>query len=487
MVVPPITDKGVTLMTIELEAPSHDTTAAGALRGLIDGRVHLPGDPGYDAARVPWNFAVDQRPAAVAFPRTAAEVATVVRVAAEAGLRVAPQSTGHNAGPLAAQGLDDVVIVRTSEMGTAIADPVRGIVRVEGGAIWEPAVDAAAAHGQAVLHGSSPDVGIAGYSLGGGIGWYARTLGLATNSLTAVELVIADGSHVRADATTNPELFWALRGGGGSFGVVTALEFKMYDIQTAYAGMMIWDLARVEPVLREWAAWAPTAPDEVTTSFRAMRLPPLPELPEFLRGRQLAVIDGAVLGSDESGAELLAGLRALQPEIDTFARVPAKSLVRLHMDPEGGAPATSDSAMLGSFPDAAVDAFLAEVGPDAQTSLMMAELRQLGGALGRAHEGGGVLSRLDAEFVSFGCGMVMSPEVGAQVHADAVRLTRALSPFVNGRQYLNFAENPVDTRSAYASDVWTQLTGIRSAVDPHGVFAANHPVPRLYEDGRPTS
>src|SRR6478735_12208250 len=169
-------------MTIDVNANRRSATSqptAHALRGLLGGRVHLPGDPGYDAARLPWNVAIDQRPAAVAVPRTAAEVATVVRVAADAGLRVAPQSTGHNAGPLAAQGLDDTVVVRTSEMASAIADPARGIVRVEGGAIWEPAVDAAAAHGRAVLHGSSPDVGIAGYSLGGGIGWYARKLGLA--------------------------------------------------------------------------------------------------------------------------------------------------------------------------------------------------------------------------------------------------------------------------------------------------------------------
>ena len=333
-------------MTIELT----QARPAEALRGLAEGRIHLPGDPGYDAARLPWNVAVDQRPAAVAFPRTAEEVSDLVRGAVRAGLRIAPQSTGHNAGPLAAQGLDDVVVVRTSEMSQAIADPARGIVRVQGGAVWEPAVDAAAAHGMAVLHGSSPDVGIAGYSLGGGIGWYARKLGLATNSLTAVELVIGDGTLVRADARTNPEIFWAVRGGGGSFGVVTALEFRMYPIETAYAGMFLWDLADAEKVLREWAAWAPGAPDEITTSFRAMRLPEMPDLPDFLRGRSVVVVDGAVLGSDDRGRELVAGLRALRPEIDTFARVPAKSLVRLHMDPEGGAPVVSDSAMLGSLP-----------------------------------------------------------------------------------------------------------------------------------------
>lgn len=473
---------------LDLTSRTKDPVAAGhALRGLLGDRVVLPGDERYDAARLPWNLAVDQRPAAVAVPRSAAEVATVVRMAAETGLRVAPQSTGHNAGPLAAQGLDDVVVVRMSDMSMAIADPARGIVRVEGGTVWEPAVDAAAAHGKAVLHGSSPDVGIAGYTLGGGIGWYARKLGLATNSLTAVELVVADGTLVRADATHNAELFWALRGGGGNFGVVTALEFRMYDVPTAYAGIMLWGPEHIEAVLREWAAWAPGAPDEVTTAFRVLRMPPLPDVPEFLAGRTVAVIDGAVLGSDEDGAEILAGLRALKPELDTFGRVPAKSLVRLHMDPEGGAPAVSDSAMVDALPDAAIDAFLGHVGPDVETPLAIAEFRQLGGALGRPHEGGGVLSHLTSPFAAFHAGMAMSPEMGAAVHGAATALTGALAPYSSGGAYLNFAENPTDVRRAYRPEVWRQLAGVRSAVDPHGLFVANHKVPRLYEDGRPTS
>jgi FAD/FMN-containing dehydrogenase len=477
-------------MTIEIDrflSTSQSITAGHALRGLLGGRVYLPGDDRYDAVRLPWNVAVDQRPAAIALPRSASEVATIVRVAAEAGLRVAPQSTGHNARPLAEQGLDDVVIVRTSEMNAVVTDPARGIVRVEGGAIWEPAVLAASAYGKAVLHGSSPDVGIAGYSLGGGIGWYARKLGLAANSLTAVEVVIADGTLVRADATQNAELFWALRGGGGNLGVVTALEFKMYDIQSAYAGFMMWDLADVEPVLREWAAWAPGAPDDVTTSFRVLRFPPIPDVPPFLAGRQVAMIDGAVLGSDERGAELLAGLRALKPEVDTFTRMPAKALDRLHMDPEGGAPAVSDSSMLAGLPDAAVDAWLAEVGPGATTSLNLVELRQLGGALARPHEGGGVLSHLDGSFATLNLAMAPVPEMAVQGHADALRVTAALAPYSSGAQYLNFAENSTDAKAGYRADAWRQLVGIRSAVDPHGVFVANHPVPRLYEDGRPTT
>jgi FAD/FMN-containing dehydrogenase len=482
-------------MTIENDLDldfTTDAVAAGhALRGLLGDRVVLPSDERYDAARVAWNFAVDQRPAAVAVPRSAAEVATIVRMAAETGLRVAPQTTGHNPGPLAAQGLDDVVVVKMSELGMAIADTARGIVRVEGGAIWEPAVMAAAAHGKAVLHGSSPDVGIAGYSLGGGIGWYARTLGLATNSLTAVltavELVVADGTLVRADATHNAELFWALRGGGGNFGVVTALEFRMYDVADAYAGFLLWGPDRIEQVLREWAAWAPGAPDEVTTSFRVLRMPPLPDVPEFLAGRTVAMIDGAVLGSDERGAELLADLRSLSPEIDTFGRMPAKDLVRLHMDPEGGAPVVSGSTMVDALPDAAIDAFLEQVGADAETPLALAEIRQLGGALARPAENGGVLSHLTSPFVAFHGAMAMTPEMGAAGYAAATALTGALAPYSPGTAYLNFAESPADVRAAYRPEVWRQLSGVRSAVDPHGLFVANHPVPRLFEDGRATS
>jgi FAD binding domain len=470
-------------MTIESAA----NPAAAALRDLAGGRVHLPGDAEYDGARMPWNVAVDQRPAAVALPQTTAEVSALVRAAAENGLKIAPQSTGHNAAPLAARGLDDTVIVRTSEMNSVTIDPSRRSARVEGGAMWMDAVEPAGLHGLAALHGSSPDVGIAGYSLGGGTGWYARQHGLACNSLTAVEVVVGDGTLVRADAEHEAALFWALRGGGGSFGVVTALEFQLYPIETAYAGMLMWDIAETEKVLRTWAAWAPGAPDEVTTSFRILRLPPIPDIPEFLRGRSVVMIDGAVLGSDDRGSEVLAGLRALQPEIDTFGRVPAPTLSRLHMDPEGPTPAVSSCSTLESLPDAGVDAFIAAIGPDAQTSLLFGELRQFGGALGRPHDGGGALAKLDAEFLAFGLAIAATPEMAAQGQIDAAGFSSELAPWANDGNYLNFSENPVDPQTAYSDDAWLKLTGIRSAVDPDDVFQANHKVDRLFEDGQPVS
>ena len=473
-------------MTIESAAqPGPSTETSQRLRGLCAGAVHLPGDPGYDAARMPWNVAVDQRPAAVAYPANADEVSEVVRVASSLGLRVAPQGTGHNAGPLGT--LDRTVLLRTSAMTGVHIDVERRVARVEAGVLWADVVEAAAVHGLAALHGSSPDVGVVGYSLGGGIGWFARELGMATNSVLAVDLVLGDGTQLHADADTNPDVFWAVRGGGGSFGVVTAMEFRLFDISTAYAGMLLWDQEHAERVLRTWSAWAVTAPDCVTTSFRMLNLPPLPELPEFLRGRRLVVIDGAVLAEDARAEEVLADLRALAPEMDTFGRVPASSLVRLHMDPEGPTPAVSASTLLADLPDAAVETFLALSGPGSESTLLAAELRQLGGALARPAEGAGALPALDGKFALFAVAIAATEEMAARGHADAVALVDALSQHSSGRDYLNFAEAPVDVSASYPADTWRRLTAVRTVVDPDGVLMANHPVPRLYENGRPTS
>ncbi|MGN6129782.1 MAG: FAD-binding oxidoreductase [Nocardioidaceae bacterium] len=467
-------------MTIE----STPAAPLESLRRLCGGAIHLAGDPEYDAARMPWNVAVDQRPAAVAYPATADEVSELVLAAAKLGLRVVPQGTGHNAGPLGP--LDKAVLLRTSALNEVRIDAERRIARVGAGVLWQDVIEAAAPYGLTALHGSSPDVGVVGYSLGGGLGWYARKLGLATNHVTAVELVLADGSQVRADESSNPELFWAVRGGGGSFGVVTAMEFRLFAIETAYAGMLMWDQRDAERVLRAWAAWAPDAPEEVTTSFRMLNLPPLPELPEFLRGRQLVVIDGAVLDEDARAEEILAPLRALGPEMDTFARVPAAALTRLHMDPEGPHPGVSGTCLLTELPEAALESFLALTGAGSGSVLLAAELRQLGGALGRPAQGAGALPMLEGRFMFFGVAIAATPELAAQGQADARAVVSALEAYRSPRPYLNFVEDAVDVREAYAAEDWLRLKGVRSAVDPGGVLQANHPVPRLYENGVPT-
>ena len=448
--------------------------AVDALRAACGGAVHVPADPGYDAARQPWNVHVDQRPAAVAYPSDARETVAVVRAARAAGLRVAPQSTGHNAGPLPA--LDDVVVVRTSAMAEVRIDPIRQRARVGGGVIWEDVVRPAAAFGLATLHGSSPDVGVAGYSLGGGIGWYARQFGLQTNHLTAIELVTADGEVVRTDEAHEPELFWALRGGGGNFGVVTALEFDLLPIRSAYAGWLVWDWQHASAVLDVWADWAETAPDSASTSYRILQLPPIEDVPEPLRGRNVVAIDGAVLADDESASRLIAPLRALRPDLDTFTRTAAVELTRLHADPEGPTPGVADNCSVAELPPAARSAFVAHAGADSGSSLVMAELRQLGGALGRPDPRAGALPMLHGLAALFALGVPMDAESAARAQADATRLATAMAPWSDERAYLNFTEKPIDTRVVYGRERHDRLLAIRRDWDPDGVFVANHPI-----------
>ena len=456
----------------------HDSdTRLEALVSACPGAVHGPGSAEYDAHRVSWNVAIDQQPAAVAVPGSAEQVAAVVAAAVRLGYRIAPQGTGHGAAGLAARDLSDVVLLRTTGLTDVTVDPVARTARVGSGAVWQDVVELAARHGLAALHGSSPDVGVAGYTLGGGIGWYARKHGLAANSVVAVEIVTGDGQLVRADAEHHPDLYWAVRGGGGSFGVVTALELRLLPIETAYAGMLLWDVAHAEPVLRTWAAWAAGAPDEVTTSFRVLRFPPMPELPDFLRGRQVVVVDGAVLGDDAFGASQVAALRALGPELDTFGRVPAATLSRLHMDPEGPTPNVGGSTMLRTLDEATIETFLAEVGPDASPAILGAELRQLGGALGRPAPGGGALDRLDGAFCAFLVAVAATPEMAAAGRASIDQVLAALAPCGTGGNFLNLAEQGgVDPRTGFTEATWQRLAAVRAQVDPAGTFLANHPV-----------
>jgi FAD/FMN-containing dehydrogenase len=443
------------------------------LRLQCGGAVVLPGDEGYDSARSGFNLGLDQRPAAVAYPADAREVAALIRCARAAGLRVAPQSTGHNAGPLGS--LQDTLLLKTSGMRGVEIDPVRRIAKVAAGALWEDVVDAAAPHGLYPLHGSSPTVGVVGYSLGGGMGWLARSHGLQTNSVTAIELVTADGEIVRTHTTSDPELFWALRGGGGNFGVVTSIEFKLYPVREAYAGMLIWDIAHAERVMTGWAKWAKDAPDNVTTSLRIMQLPPLEQIPEPIRGRSIVLVDGAVTGDD--GPEVIAGLRALAPEIDTFATIPAPALVRLHQDPEEPVPGfVSDTGLVDELPAAAIETLVKLAGPGSGSPLMMVELRQLGGALGRVSPGHGAVPKIDGEFVLFMGSMAIDPEMGAAAVEHMERIKDAMTPWLGAGHYLNFAEYEVDTSATYGAFTYRRLQAVKARLDPDNVIKANHAI-----------
>lgn len=454
------------------------TPDTGALATLTSGcPVHLPGDPGYDAATTPWNLSVEQRPAAVAVPRTVDQVRDVVRAAAAAGLKVAPQSTGHGAAALGEHSLEDVVLVRMHDLTGVSVDPAAGTVRVLGGTLWQDVVAAAAAHGRAVLHGSAGDVAVVGYALSGGLSFFARRHGVAANSVRAVEVVTPDGELRRASAEEHRDLFWALRGGGaGNFGVVVAVELGLLPYADVFAGMLLWDRERAPEVVRAWVEWTRTAPDSATTSLRVMSFPPLPELPPFLSGRDLVVVDGAILEDDERAAEVLSPLRALAPEMDTFGRIPAPALLGVHMDPPEPSPAVGDHSVLGELDDAAVEAFLAQVGPGTRSGLMFAELRHLGGQLARPVAGGGVLSSVSGEYALLCIAMAPTPQAAVAGRAAAFAVNRAMSAWSRVSLVPTFAETRVDASRFYDAHDWAALCRVRDEVDPDRVLLANHPL-----------
>ncbi|MGZ4270987.1 MAG: FAD-binding oxidoreductase [Solirubrobacteraceae bacterium] len=445
-----------------------------ALRERIAGDVVVPGDGGWDAARAAWNLAVDQRPAAVVLPESAGDVVAAVEAARDGGLRVAAQGTGHNAGPLG--DLSDTVLVKTERMRGVTVDPEARRVRVEAGVTWGEVVGRVQEHGLAALAGSSHDVGVVGYTLGGGLSWLARSKGMSANSVHAIEIVLADGRLVRTDAAHEPDLFWALRGGGGSFGVVTAIELELYEIPEVYAGMLVFGWERSAEVLHAWREWTETVPDEVTSVGRILQVPPLPEIPEVVRGRRLAVVEVIYTGDAQRGDALVAPLRALGAEIDTIHTIPTAELITLHMDPPGPVPGKGDGGMLETVTPETIDALVAAAGPESGSPLLSVELRHMGGAVGRPSPEHGAANVLEGDYVMFAVGMALTPEMTAAVetHVDVVK--DALAPWDAGKRYLNFAERPIDARSAYASGAYARLRAVKTLVDPEDFFRANHPI-----------
>jgi FAD/FMN-containing dehydrogenase len=350
------------------------------------------------------------------------------------------------------------------------------MARAEAGVIWRDVALPAADAGLYPLAGSSPDVGVVGYSLGGGIGYLGRKHGIATNSVTAIELVTAEGEYIRATADDHPDLFWAMRGGGGNFGAVTAMEFRLYPVEELYAGALIWPWEHGERVITRWRDWTETLPDEVTSMARLLQLPDMETVPEPIRGRQIVIVTAAVLGDQATGVEIMRPLRDLGPELDFMAPMPPHGLSVLHGDPEDPVPVSSNTSILDSLPDAAIDAFIAHAGPGSNSQLLMAEFRHMGGAFGRSAPHHGALDRIDGEYIAFTGGMAIDPEADAIVEEQSDALIDALAPYSSGRHYLNFAERNVDTSTAYSAHAWERLRRIRAEADPTGVFHANHEI-----------
>jgi FAD/FMN-containing dehydrogenase len=444
-----------------------------SLRNKFDGSVVIPGDDGYDAARGSFNLVLDMHPAAVATPSTAAEAAAIVTAVRDAGLRIAPQGSHHNPAPLG--DVADTVFMRLERMTQVELDAPNRKARVEAGARWWDLIDQAGEAGLAARHGSSPEINIVGYSLGGGVGWLSRKHGLQTNAVTSVEIITADGEQRVVDADNEPELFWALRGGGGNFGLVTAVEFELVPLKTVHAGALFFPFERSHEVLTAYREWTSAGlPDEITSVGRTLHMPDLPIVPEIVRGKSFSIIEAISVGDVDETRELLSPLRELGPEMDTIGDVPPAALQYLHMDPTEPVPYDATHAMLGEFTQRALDEVMDATGPGSNAPVFF-EVRHLGGELSRSDASHGALDTMRGEYMMFGLGPIMGPEMVPAVKSGLAAIDAAFAPDDSGR-YLNFTEVEHDVEDMFPNGAVPRLREVKKAYDPEGLFRANHAV-----------
>ena len=431
-------------------------------------------DVNWDLERAAFNILVDQRPAGIALPQSADDVSDVVRSSAADGKRVAAQSTGHNALPLGS--LANTVLLRTAGLGGVEIDDDAGKVRVGAGVLWGDVVPRASEFGLAALHGSAPNVGVAGYTLGGGVSFYSRKHGLACNRVTAIDLVTAGGEQIRVDAKNEPDLFWAVRGGGGSFGVVTALEFDLLRLPEIFAGALLFPPEQASEVLHGWREWTAGIPDEMTSVGRLMNFPPVPEVPDPLRGKSFAVLEAIYCGDPADGEGLAAPLRELSNAvIDTLAIQPPAGIEDLHMDPPTPVPYTSEALLTHELPAEAINSLVEAVGPGSGSQLASVELRHGGAALSVAPQDAGALATLPGSFIAFAVGFVPVPEAMSPNRVWLGAFKAALEPYDAGR-YFNFVEESFDITKIFTPEVLERLREVKQRYDPENLFHSNHPV-----------
>jgi len=431
-------------------------------------------DANWDVERRAFNILIDQQPAGIALPQNADQVCDVVRSAAAEGKRVAAQRTGHNAAPLGS--LANTVLLRTGGLGGVEIDAEAGTARVGAGALWADVVPRASDLGLATLHGSSPNVGIAGYTLGGGVSFYGRKYGLACNHVTAIELVNSTGEQIRVDAQNEPDLYWALRGGGGSFGVVTALEFDLLPLREVFAGALFFPAEQASEVLHGWNEWTSGVPEEMTSVGRLFNFPPIPEMPEPVRGKSFAVVEVIYCGDPADAEQLVALLRELGTVgMDTMAVQPPAGIAELHMDPPDPVPYASASLLTNELPAAAIDSMLEAVGPGSGSQLLLVDLRHGAGALSHPPEGAGALASLPGAFLAFAAGFVPVPEAMAPTRAWLGAFKASLEPYVAGN-FLNFVEEPFDITRVFPPEILDRLRAVKQRYDPDNLFHSNHPI-----------
>jgi hypothetical protein len=446
-----------------------------ALRARLTGSALLPDDPGWDAEVSGFNSAVTHRPAVVVAAGDASDVQEAVRYAADNGLSVGVQATGHGANVPMIGGL----LVNTRRLDGAHVDPETRVATVRAGTPWGQVIEAAAPFGLAPLNGSSSGVGAVGYTVGGGVPVIGRTFGYAADYVTRLNVVTADGRLRQVDAASDPDLFWGLRGGGGSLGIVTAMTVGLVPVASVYGGGIFYAAAHVATAMDAWQAWCAGLPESVTTSVAILRLPPVPELPEPLRGQTVAHLRFCHIGSAADGADLIAPMRDAAPVLlDSIIERPYATIDAVHQDPDHPVPVCQRGVALRECTTETIDALLALAGPDVRTPLMLCEIRQLGGALSRPPAAGNAVGGRDAAFSLSAIGM-LTPETATVTPAAVDALLAAAAPWASGHTLLNLHGAPrddADRARPWDARTYQRLCEVRARVDPNGLFSYGHPV-----------
>lgn len=443
-------------------------TALLQLQSSIHGAVITPEDLDYDATRMNWNLAYDQHPAVIVVVANREDIVQAVRFAMSQDLEIAVKSTGHGVYMPA----NDCLLVNTSKFNGVQIDVHNQTAHVEAGAVWGDVLKPAQQVGLAPLLGSSPDVGVVGYTLGGGMGWLARKYGLAADSVINFEIVTPNGDLINANSTDHSDLFWALRGGGGNFGIVVSMTIRLYPVTTVYGGNLYYPIKMAREVLSLYSEWVEDVPNELTSAVTLMNYPPIPEMPDFLRGQSYVQVRGCYAGSVEEGEKLMAFWRNWEtPVVDDFKAMPFSDVGLISNDPVDPLPGLSTHAWLHTLNQGAIDALVRFV--PAESPVTIAEIRHAGGAITTSNHNTGAYSRRDEVFSLQMIGITPTAEAYTRLETYMENIKGAMSSALSGGIYLNFAEG-TEARSrshdGFTADAYAQLQRVKTAYDPDNRF-----------------
>ena len=398
------------------------------------------------------------------------DIVAAVRYARDHGLTVSAQPLGHGATPA----VNGTILLRTGALTGIEIDLAAGVVHVGAGVRWHDLNHALTDTGTTSLPGSSGGTTVVGYTLGGGLSWFGRKYGLAANHVRSFRVVTASGELMHVTRESDPDLFWALRGGGGDFAIVISMELELMPAAEIQGGRMMWPIEHARPVLRAFAEITAYAPDELSLWAWVLHFPDVPFVPEQVRGQSFAVVDCTFLGTADDAAKLLAPLRAVaEPVSDTVAPIPLRELGSIAQEPEDPVPALLKTVLLSGFEDAAIDALLKVAAPG--SPLFAFEVRHLGGALARPNESQGAAGVIDEPYLLLFGGFVPDPALGPVVGAAIERVQTTMAPWITGRALPNFSAGEPNA-ALYPAEIHDRLVAIKQAVDPAGTIRGNHPV-----------